>query len=207
MPVSIKLPHWVLALSLLLIAEAPKVSAAFPTQPIVQSVCGIVVQVAGAIGFLAGAGSGSMFSAKAAASGTAGMLGLMRTLVVLVVLLAVGLSLTGCMSSTPVVPVTPENQAQVSACETAALEHNAFALGDYVFTGGALAAGAVAAALPSDNASGRTDLAVTAAASAGIAGILTGLSRMTTSQFSAQRCVDVVGPLPSTPFGTKGPQS
>ena len=105
-----------------------------------------------------------------------------------------GLASSGCLSSAPVVPVTPANQQQVSSCETTATTHNAFVLGDIVIGGVTTGLAGVSAAVTDNNT--KTALAISAAVAAGLTAIGTGGVGLTTVNFEDSKCSDVVGSLP-----------
>lgn len=111
--------------------------------------------------------------------------------------------LTGCIGSAPIVPVTPDNQAQVSSCENTAQWRNTLVVGDFLVTGAGGGLGAAGALVPASNDSLKTDLAIGGAVAGAAALGITGLVAMTTSNFQNSQCQQVVGPLPVTPFGTK----
>ena len=100
----------------------------------------------------------------------------------------------GCLSSAPIVPVTPANQAQISTCESTATLHNGVVVGGFSLsaTGGTL--GAVAALEP--NVTTKNTLDVAAAVAAGLALVDTSLLALSSSNFSNNNCSSVVGNLP-----------
>jgi hypothetical protein len=105
----------------------------------------------------------------------------------------------GCISSAPIVPVTPANSAQVSACQNIASVHNGIVVGDFVIGGSAIVIPTVAAALPSTNTTAKTDLAVTSAIVGGVTAIGAGLGAFYATDFANQNCSSVVGVLPPAP--------
>jgi len=107
--------------------------------------------------------------------------------------------LTSCITSSPTVTPTPANANQIASCQATASLHNGIVIGDMVVGGGATTLGAVAAALPSDQTSTKTDLAITTAALAGVTTIGAGVAALTASNFSNSHCTDVVAPLPMKP--------
>jgi hypothetical protein len=111
--------------------------------------------------------------------------------------LACPLYLTACLSSAPIVPETAANQDQIATCQATAELHNGVVVGDFVLGGAAPALGAVAAALP--NGSGKTDLGITAAVTAGVLAVGATLVGYTASNFAASNCSSVVGQLPTPP--------
>ena len=115
------------------------------------------------------------------------------------------LAFTGCVSSAPVVPVTPDNAAQVSSCQNTAAWHNDLVVGDFVVGGAGAGLGAAAAIVPASNASLKDGLAIGSGAAGAIAAGLTGLVAFTTSNFQNSQCQSVVGPLPASPFGRTKP--
>jgi hypothetical protein len=116
------------------------------------------------------------------------------------VLLMLVVFVSGCISSAPVVPVTPANQAQVSSCESTAAAHNDVVIGGFVLGGVGAGLGTVGG-LVSDPGQ-KTGLAIGAAVAGGVAGILAILSGFTAYNFANSHCSDVVGALP---LGAKGP--
>lgn len=112
-------------------------------------------------------------------------------------LLIVGALLMGCISSAPIVPVTPENQAQISSCQNTATVHNGIVFGDFIVGGSTAAVAGVAAALPSTDVDAKTALAITAAVLGGLDIAGTAVASMTTANFTNSRCSDVVGALPA----------
>jgi hypothetical protein len=108
-------------------------------------------------------------------------------------------TLTSCITSSPTVTPTPQNANQIASCQQTASLHNGVVIGDMIVGGGATTLGAVAAALPSDQTSTKTDLAITTAALAGVTTIGAGVAALTASNFSNGHCSDVVAPLPMKP--------
>jgi hypothetical protein len=103
----------------------------------------------------------------------------------------------GCLSSAPIVPVTPANQDQVTTCQGIATEHNAFVVGDMVIGGATTGLGTIAGVLPADQSSAKSDLALVAAGTAAIAAVGAALSGVTAASFSNSQCSNVVGALPA----------
>jgi len=114
-----------------------------------------------------------------------------------ILVMALGLLQSGCLSSAPIVPVTPANTAQVSSCENTATLHDGFVIGDFALGGAAAALGGTAAAVPSSNASAQEGLAISAAVAGAGAVVLTAFSEYTASNFANGNCPSVVGPLPA----------
>lgn len=109
-------------------------------------------------------------------------------------LLALTHSTTACISSAPVVPVTPANQAQISSCQSTAAAHNGFVVGD--FTVGALgAASGILGAAVTDTGQ-KTAFSTGAAVASGTAGVLTALAAFAAKNFANSHCTEVVGDLP-----------
>lgn len=129
---------------------------------------------------------------KAAAAGAA-----TKVLFLLVALFA--LLCSGCLSSAPVVPVTPANQAQVTTCENAATLHNGFVIGDFTFT--AVGGGAGAAAALVSDPQAKTDLGIVGAIAGAGALAATSIVGLSASDFNSNQCTNVVGPLPSAQPG------
>ena len=103
--------------------------------------------------------------------------------------------LGGCISSVPVVPVTPTNQVQVAGCQNIATTHNDLVVGDFVLSGGATGVGAVAAF--ETNQGVRTGLAISAAIVGALTAVDTAWMALTASEFANGQCPLVVGPLPT----------
>lgn len=116
-----------------------------------------------------------------------------------VVLLALGAatSMQGCawLASTPIVPVTPQNQAQVAGCQSIAGAHNAIVVGDITLGAASTTLGAVSAAEPSQNQTTKVDFAIAAAAVAGVAAVGVGMVGVTAAEFVNGQCPTVVGDL------------
>lgn len=123
--------------------------------------------------------------------------------VLLLLLLLPLLLLSACLTSSPTVPVTPSNSNQIATCQSTASLHNGVVIGDMVVGGGATGLGAVAAALPADQNTTKTDLAIAAAGAAAVTTIGAGIAALTASNFANGHCTDVVAPLPMKP----GPNS
>jgi hypothetical protein len=113
--------------------------------------------------------------------------------------LVLTLLLCACISSAPIVPVTPANADQISTCQTTAEIHNGFVVGDFVVGGAAVTLPTVAAALPSTSAGAKTDLAVTSAVVAGVLGVGAAMTGYTAANFTNSNCSSVVGALPPAP--------
>ena len=108
-------------------------------------------------------------------------------------------SQSACITSAPTVTPTPQNQAQIASCQATASLHNGVVIGDMVVGGGATTLGTIAAALPGDQVSTKTNLAIGAAALAGVTTIGVGIAALTSANFSNGHCSDVVAPLPMKP--------
>ena len=106
------------------------------------------------------------------------------------------LFLTGCLSSAPFVPVTPQNQAQIATCQSIATEHDSVVVGDFVFGGVGAIAGTVGASLPKGNNTAIQIMDITAGVGAGVAAIGATVASFTASDFANSQCSNVVGPLP-----------
>jgi hypothetical protein len=116
-------------------------------------------------------------------------------------LLPLALLLSGCISAVPVVPATPENQAQISQCQTIAADHNGLVIGDFVLSAGAAGLGAAAAGLTSPQA--KTDVGAVTIGVGSVLVIGTALAGFTAADFSSSNCSQVVGPLPVLPAAKK----
>jgi hypothetical protein len=108
--------------------------------------------------------------------------------------------LLGCLSSAPIVPVTPDNSAWVSSCESTASLHNDVVLGDFVFGAAGTTLAGVAALEPSSNAGAKDALAISAAITGGLGLIGTAVAGYTASNFANSKCSAVVGALPAGPL-------
>jgi hypothetical protein len=116
------------------------------------------------------------------------------------VAVAFACSVSGCISTTPTVPVTPQNAQQVAACTSVGNAHNDLVVGDFVLSGAATGLGAVAAADTNQNA--QKAFAIAGASTAAVAGIATGITAFTASEFANDNCSVVVNPLPVKPSPT-----
>lgn len=108
----------------------------------------------------------------------------------------IAVCLTACISSAPIVPVTPANSAQVSSCQSIASAHNGFVVGDMVIGGVATTFASTSAAIPATNGSARAVTAIAAAVLAGFTGTGVGLAGFYASNFADSKCSEVVGSLP-----------
>jgi hypothetical protein len=106
--------------------------------------------------------------------------------------------LSGCLTSAPIVPVTPSNQVQVTSCENTATLHNADVVADFAFGGIGVGMSGVSAAV-SDNKGLQQGLAVGAAIAGGLTIIGTALAGYSASNFASSQCPTVVGALPALP--------
>jgi hypothetical protein len=106
---------------------------------------------------------------------------------------AFGWVLAGCISSAPIVPVTPTNQAQVTSCQTTATLHNDLVVGGFVL-GGASAALAGASGAIVDQATQR-DVAASAAVLGALAVADAAIVAWASHNFADGNCSSVVGPL------------
>lgn len=118
-----------------------------------------------------------------------------------VLLLLVLASLSGCISSAPIVPETAANAAQISSCQGTAVAHNDLVIGDFVLSGLGGGSGVVAAALTDQGQ--KTAFATGAAVAAVLLTTTVALTAYTAATFANGNCSSVVGPLPVTPFGVK----
>jgi hypothetical protein len=105
---------------------------------------------------------------------------------------------SGCISTAPTGPVTAVNQAQVATCQSVGSAHNDLVFAGLILGGAAPVLGGVSAGLSDTTA--KTDLAISTAVTAGVAGVLTALSAYTASEFASAQCGQVVGPLPPVPL-------
>ena len=109
--------------------------------------------------------------------------------------------LSGCISSAPIVPVTPQNSAQVSSCESSAAVHNDFVIGGFALGGISAGLGASGAVVSDTNA--KTDLAIGAAIAGGLMLVDSAIVGLSASNFANSQCTSVVGALPVSPLVTK----
>jgi hypothetical protein len=110
-------------------------------------------------------------------------------------MIAIASLLTGCLSSAPIVPVTPQNQAQVSSCQNTATLHDDFVIGDFVL--GGVASGLASASAAVSDQQTKTNFAIATAGVGGVLVIGTAVAAYTASNFVASQCANVVGPLPT----------
>lgn len=120
---------------------------------------------------------------------------------VLFLVAALALLSAGCLSSAPLVPVTPANQAQIATCQNTATEHNIFVIGDFALSGGT--AGVAAAASIAQDQNAKNALSITGIGLGGALAIGTAVAELSASNFTNSRCTDVVGALPTA----KNPES
>jgi hypothetical protein len=111
------------------------------------------------------------------------------------VLLALASGLCGCISSAPIVPVTPENSAQVASCQSSAQVHNDVVIGGFVL--GGISAGLGTAGATVTDTSAKNDLAISAAVVGGLALVDTAITGFSAQDFANGNCSSVVGALPS----------
>lgn len=119
----------------------------------------------------------------------------------LCLLVFLGATQSACLSGVPIVPVTPQNQAQVSGCQSTAGLHNALVFGDMAFSGGVTTLGAIGAI--DTNSNTRAWLAGSAAVVGGLAAVDAAWTAVTSAQFANGNCPSVVGSLPATAGGAK----
>jgi hypothetical protein len=100
-----------------------------------------------------------------------------------------------CLPAIPVVPVTPQNSAQVSGCTAVANWANGLTIGGMIVGLGDGTLGTVAASLPAGPA--KTDLGYTSAGLAFLVAAGATVVGLEHSAYSSDRCVDVLGPLPT----------
>lgn len=112
--------------------------------------------------------------------------------------LCVACSLTACLPTAPLEPVTPANTAQVNACEGIASQHNAWVVGDIVISGLGTTAAGIGAGLSSTTTGLKDGITAGAAVAGGLAMAGAGLVALTASSFANSHCSDVVGALPLT---------
>jgi hypothetical protein len=187
-----KLPHWAqiaIAGVLVLAAWLPSQITTLPTwYPALQNALTIVATYLGVV------------SPSASTARNALAVKLAGACLMLLILAA---TLAGCASfglaSSPTVPVTPANQAQVAACTSSANLHNDFVLGDYVVGGLGGSAAAVAGALSSSDTGARIGLAAGAAGAAALVVAGSTIAELGASNYSANGCSSVMAPLPSQP--------
>lgn len=113
----------------------------------------------------------------------------------LFVLAAFALSQSACISSAPIVPVTPQNQSQITTCQNTAAIHDAILVSDIVLGGATATVGSLAAA--EQDSTLKNDLAIIGAVSGGVAAVGALVAELTHKSFDDSQCTDVVGPLPA----------
>lgn len=104
-------------------------------------------------------------------------------------------SACGCISTAPVVPVTPENQAKVSTCQGIASLHNGVVIGDFAIGGVGSGLAGVAAGVTDTRT--KNDLAIGAAIAGALGMIGTAVAGFTAASFASSNCTTVVAPLPA----------
>lgn len=123
--------------------------------------------------------------------------------VVSALLVVLALYLTGCTPMAPIVPQTPDNAAQISSCQSLSGAHNDFVVGGFVVgLSGSTLAGIAAGEAASNPSLGR-DLGIAATATGAVAAGALVLGSYYANGYAAQRCPDVMGPLPILPAKTK----
>lgn len=104
-------------------------------------------------------------------------------------------STCGCLSVAPVVPVTPQNQAQVSTCQGIASLHNGVVVGDFMIGGVTSGLAGVAAGVTDTRT--KNDLAIGASIAGAIGMVGTAVAGLTAADFAGSNCTTVVAPLPA----------
>jgi hypothetical protein len=105
--------------------------------------------------------------------------------------------LGGCLSATPLVPVTPTNAQQISSCSSDANAHNWAVIGGTALAGVAGAEGTIASQVTNASTAKALDWSiliegVVAAAAASLAGV-------EASNYAQSQCPSLEGPLPLKP--------
>ena len=113
--------------------------------------------------------------------------------------------LGGCLGTSPIVPETPANTAQINQCESTAAQHNGFVIGDFAFTGAGGVLGAAGALAPDSNASLKTGFAIGATTTAAAAVLASSLVALSASNYANNNCSAVVGALPAVPLAPPPP--
>ena len=108
--------------------------------------------------------------------------------------------LSACISSAPIVPVTPANQSQIAVCQSDATLHNSVVIGDFIIGGITSGLAAVSAGLPGTDANAKTGLAISAAAVGALTVTGAAVAGFTAANFVNSNCSTVVGALPSGAF-------
>jgi hypothetical protein len=108
--------------------------------------------------------------------------------------------LSGCLSALPVVPVTPQNQAQVTACETDEAVHNISVIAGTGLAGIAAAEGTIATQVTNQNTVKALGWSVliegaVAAVAASVAGV-------EAANYAQSACPSLLGVLPVKPAPT-----
>lgn len=115
---------------------------------------------------------------------------------------ALGLALAGCISSAPIIPETPANQAQIQSCQTTATIHNDLVVGGFVLGAGSSALAGSSAAITDSTA--QRDVAVAATVLGALAVADAAIVAWSASNFANGNCSSVVGPLAPAAVATPG---
>lgn len=110
-------------------------------------------------------------------------------------LFALAVLLSGCLSNTPIVPVTPANQQAISDCRTDSNVHNSAAIGGAIATAAGTGLGVAAGVDPDPKA--KNALAYSAAGTAALVAIAGGLVLEENQLYQAGGCSQLMGPLPT----------
>jgi hypothetical protein len=156
----------------------------------------VALGISGAGGAVAAKlGSAAVTNVTAPANDVAAKAAAVKVASSLLLVLVAALLLSGCLSSAPIVPVTPANQAQITACQNTATLHNGVVIGDFVVGGGTTALAATAAIVQDQNA--KNDMAIVGAGLGAVTVVGTALAGYSASNFANSQCSQVVGALPS----------
>lgn len=108
-----------------------------------------------------------------------------------------------CLPAVATVPVTPDNQSQVSACQSIAGAHNELVIGDFVVGGAAPVLAGIGTGLASSDPGAGKALGITATVLGAVAMTGAGLTALEASGYASNGCSQVLGPLPVMPAAKK----
>jgi hypothetical protein len=100
------------------------------------------------------------------------------------------------LTTSPTVPVTSSNKAQVDTCSNIAVQHNVGLDVGLVLGGATTGLSSAGALTPSSNDSLKNGLLLTGVIVGALTLVDTGFVGLTASNFASNRCTDVVEPLP-----------
>jgi Na+/melibiose symporter-like transporter len=120
-------------------------------------------------------------------------------------LLGLASATTGCatLSATPIVPETPANQAQITACQGYGVAHNGSAIGAIGASLTTTALGSVGAA--ENDPTTQRDLAIGAIVAGAIDAALVAFASIESVEYAQGQCGAVLGTLPLTTKASRAP--